>query len=568
MHEYIYKILLWFSIAVLVFGISRPPEQESVWLLCLWVASIPVEILALNQIPMPLRVNTTQNALQSLIIVIAIAFGMLSLQLLRGQVVWSKYLEQKTAINAATGETMSNIRLLNTSLTTVRGQMRDRNGAPIVTTVIGANGYTARSYPVDDPRAFAPIVGMLNHRYGMSGLEASYADYLTGERNVLGRFLRMFYPTPAQGDDIELTIDASLQQAVARIMGDYVGAAVVLDPATGAVLAMVSSPSFNLVDVTMDVNQERVSDQARIDANWQRLLDPANQQPLLNRATQGHYPPGSTFKLVTAGMVLESPWLGRPDEITCPETLDTEPGAPPVVNAVPNLVKWTGNPASLRTVIAFSCNTAFAQYALRLGQYRFIAGAEKFGFFTPEKVNYDRIMDDLPTIPSLIYVNQDFLNRLPGLADTGYGQGELQVTPLQMAVVTAAIGNNGVMMKPYVVERVVRGNGMELYRHSPQPIFRSLSTRNSAIIRDAMRLTVTEGFGKAAQSIEGVPVGGKSGTAEYGGSNTHAWFVALAPIDAPRFAVAVILEGAGEGSGIGAATAGQILRAAYQTVQP
>ncbi|MFN5676595.1 MAG: hypothetical protein ACK48C_05540, partial [Roseiflexaceae bacterium] len=139
MHEYIYKILLWFSIAVLVFGISRPPEQESVWLLCLWVASIPVAILALNQIPMPLRVNTTQNALQSLIIVIAIAFGMLSLQLLRGQVVWSKYLEQKTAINAATGETMSNIRLLNTSLTTVRGQMRDRNGAPIVTTVIGAN---------------------------------------------------------------------------------------------------------------------------------------------------------------------------------------------------------------------------------------------------------------------------------------------------------------------------------------------------------------------------------------------------------------------------------------------
>jgi peptidoglycan glycosyltransferase len=239
-----------------------------------------------------------------------------------------------------------------------------------------------------------------------------------------------------------------------------------------------------------------------------------------------------------------------------------------VVNAVPNLVKWTGSPASLRTVIAFSCNTAFAQYALRLGQYRFIAGAEKFGFFTPEKVNYDRIMDDLPTIPSLIYVNQDFLNRLPGLADTGYGQGELQVTPLQMAVVTAAIGNNGVMMKPYVVERVVRNNGMELYRHSPQPIFRSLSTRNSAIIRDAMRLTVTEGFGKAAQSIEGVPVGGKSGTAEYGGSNTHAWFVALAPIDTPRFAVAVILEGAGEGSGIGAATAGQILRAAYQTVQP
>ena len=568
MQEFIQKILLWSSIAVLLFGISRPPEQESVWLMCLWLASVPVAILALQHIPMPLRVNTTQRALQSLIIIIAIAFGMLSLQLLRGQVIWSKYLEQKTAISAATGETMSNIRLLNANLTTVRGAMRDRNGTPIVTTVIGENGYTARQYPVDNPSAFAPVVGMISHRYGMSGLEASYADYLTGERNVLGRFLRMFYPLPAQGDDIELTIDASLQQAVARIMTDHVGAAVVIDPQTGAVLAMVSMPTFNPVDITMDVTQERVSDQARIDANWQRLLDPSSQQPLLNRATQGQYPPGSTFKLVTAAAALENPGIGRPDDITCPETLDTEPGAPPVVNAVPNLAKWTGDPASMRTVIAFSCNTAFAQYAMRLGQYRLSTTAEKLGFAVPKSVDKALVMNDLPTAPSMIFSDAEFLTRLPALADTGYGQGELQVTPLQMAAVTAAIGNNGMLMQPYVVERVVRRNGMELYRHEVKPVRRAISTRNSAIIRDAMRLTVTEGFGKAAQSIEGVPVGGKSGTAEYGGSSTHAWFVALAPIENPRFAVAVILEGGGEGSGIGASIAGQVLRAAYDTVQP
>ena len=295
-----HRILLFVSIGILLFGISRPPEQESLWLLCVWLASVPVTILALGQIPMQLRVSDTQKSLQSLITVIAVLFGMLSLQLMRNQVLWSKYLEQKTSVNESTGETMSNIRLLNASLTTVRGEMRDRNGTPIVTSVVGANGYASRSYPVDNPSAFAPVVGMLNYRYGVSGLEASYADYLTGDRNMLGRFLRMLNPQPATGDDIELTIDASLQQAVARIMANHVGAAVVLDPRTGAVLAMVSAPTFDPQALAMDVTQERVADQARIDANWQALLDPANNQPLLNRAIQGHYPPGSTFKLVTA----------------------------------------------------------------------------------------------------------------------------------------------------------------------------------------------------------------------------------------------------------------------------
>lgn len=568
MNEFIHKILLWASIVLLVFGISRPPEQESLWLLCLWIASIPVVVLALDQIPLALRVNETQKSLQSLTIIIAIAFGMLSLQLLRNQVIWSKYLEQKTSVNEDTGETMSNIRLLNAGLTTVRGQMRDRNGTIIVATTIGDNGYTARTYPVADASAFAPVVGMVNHRYGVSGLEASYADYLTGDRNVVGRFMRMFTAQPAHGDDLELTIDAQLQQSVAQIMAGSVGAAVVLNPRTGAVLAMVSSPTYNPGDITMDVSKDRVSDQARIDANWQRLLDSANNQPLLNRAIQGRYPPGSTFKLVTAAIALEHAGIARPDDITCPETLDVEPGAPPVVNAVPDLARRTGDPASLRTVIAFSCNTAFAQYALRLGEYRMMSGAERFGMAAPEKPDEAIVMTDLPTLPSFIYAQPGFLSRLPGLADTGFGQGELQVTPLQMAMITAAIGNDGVLMQPYLVERVMRANGTELYQHRAFAVRRAISSRSAAVLRDAMRFAVTDGFGKAAQAVDGVAVGGKSGTAEYDGVHTHAWFVALAPIDNPRFAVAVVLEAGGEGSGIGAATAGQIMRAAFDTVQP
>jgi peptidoglycan glycosyltransferase len=239
-----------------------------------------------------------------------------------------------------------------------------------------------------------------------------------------------------------------------------------------------------------------------------------------------------------------------------------------VVNAVPDLARFTGNPASLRSVVAFSCNTAFAQYALRLGSSRLLAGSERFGLTVPEKPSEAVIMSDLQTLPSLVYANSGFLDRLPGLADTGYGQGELQVTPLEMAMVTATIGNDGVLMHPYLVERVTRVNGVELYTHRAFAIRRAIASHTAKVVRDAMRFAVTDGFGKAAQAVDGVAVGGKSGTAEYDGVHTHAWFVALAPIENPRFAVAVIIEAGGEGSGVGAATAGQILRAAFETVQP
>jgi len=560
------RILLFSAIGLLLFGMSRPPDQESQWLLCLWLAAIPVAMLGLGEIPLLLRVNDTQRSLQSLTIIIAIAFGMLSLQLLRNQVIWSQYLADRVVVNQSTGETASNVRTLMLTSRTFRGTIRDRNKNILTETVVGADGRTARRYPTNNPSAFTPVLGVVNARYGVSGLEASYADYLTGDRNSIGRFVRLINAQPAQGDNLELTIDASLQQDVVAILAGRVGAAVVLDPHSGAVLAMVSSPSYNPIDLTINLDADRVSEQTRMDAAWQQLLDPANNQPLLNRAIQGRYPPGSTFKLVTAAIALENSGIARPDDITCPEQFAVEPGAPPVVNAVHNLLRFTGDPASLRNVIGFSCNTAFAQYALRLGAFRLIAGAEKFGFAVPAKPNEAVTMTDLPTLASLLYNNDNFLDRLPGLADTGYGQGELQVTPLQMAMVAATIGNNGVLMRPYIVERVVRSNGTELYTHMGFPVGRAISNRSATILRDAMRFAVTDGFGKAAQAVEGVAVGGKSGTAEYGGPNTHAWFVALAPIENPRFAVAVLIENGGEGSGVGASLAGQILRAAFNDV--
>lgn len=562
------RVLLWSIIVPLVFGMTRPPEEEWVWLLCLWVSVIPATIWAFQQIPLFLKVDRTQRSLQSLTVVLIIGFGLLSLQLLRQQVIWSKYLSDKVVFMPSTGEAYSNIRHVMANARVNRGQIVDRSGLVLADTVMAEDGRTARHYPLNNPRAFTPLLGFVTPRYGVAGLEATYEDYLTGNRNALGRFFRNLNNELVQGDNLELTIDARLQQASFELLANRIGSVVVLDPKTGAVLAMASSPSFSPTELTIDLNADRIADQMRINENWQRLTDPASNQPLLNRAIQGRYPPGSTFKLVTAAAVLEHAAIAKPDEITCPERFESEVGAPPVVNAVAQLRDRTGDPASLRSVLAFSCNTAFAQYGLRLGSTRFIASAERMGFVLPTRTHEAILLEELPTEPSILHVQPDYLLRPAALADTAYGQGELLVTPLQMAMVTALIANDGVMMQPYLIQRVTRTNGNEIYRQRPIAIRRAISAGTARTLREAMRFTITDGFGSGAQV--GVPanVGGKSGTAEYGAETTHAWFVAIAPIENPRFAVVVMLEGGGEGSGAGAQLAGQVLQSAFTYVNP
>ncbi len=562
------RVLIIMVIGLVGYGLTRPPEQESMWLLCVWLAAVPATTAAILDVHIGLRVNDTQRSLQYLTIVLAMGFGMLSLQLLRHQVIWSQYIADAVIVNEETGETSSNVRHLLAAARVYRGSILDRNNQTIVETSVGIDGRTARQYPVDDPAAFTPVVGVVNPRYGLSGLEASYEAYLTGNRNALGQVFRMFNSQASRGDNVQLTIDAQLQERVHALMGDRVGAVVVLDPASGAVLAMVSTPSFDPYLLTVNLDADRQSDQERMNANWQALLAPEANQPLLNRAVQGRYPPGSTFKLVTAAAALDAAGIATPDTITCPETFESEPGAPPVVNAVPRLYERTGDPASFRSVIAFSCNTAFAQYALRLGSTRLVTTAERMGFATPNSQDEAIVMEDLPTNPSLLFVDDNFLERPAALADTGFGQGQLLVTPLQMAMVGALIANDGVLVQPYLVERVLRNSGTVLYRHQTNAVRRVISAANAQRLRDAMQFAVAEGFGKAANAVPGVNVGGKSGTAEYGGDNTHAWFVAIAPAEAPRYAVAVIIEGGGEGSSVGAQLAGQVMLATFETLQP
>ncbi|NJO84794.1 MAG: penicillin-binding protein 2, partial [Blastochloris sp.] len=213
----------------------------------------------------------------------------------------------------------------------------------------------------------------------------------------------------------------------------------------------------------------------------------------------------------------------------------------------------------------FSCNTAFAQYALRLGPERLETQAARLDFFRPEDApGVYSGFPDLATTPSRLYVQPGFLNRPAALADTGYGQGQLLVTPLQMAMITAAIANDGKLMQPYLVQRVVQPDDSVLAERGPVVIRQAMSPTTAAIMRENMRAVGQYGFGRVVSDfVPGVVVGGKSGTGEHvPGAVPHAWFIAIAPVENPRYAVAVMLESGGEGSSVGATLAGQVLAAA------
>jgi peptidoglycan glycosyltransferase len=332
---------------------------------------------------------------------------------------------------------------------------------------------------------------------------------------------------------------------------------------------MASAPGYDPRGLSFDPGAaDWDAENLRISQYWEQITSDGAGQPLLNRPAQGVYPPGSTYKTVTAVAALEYPDRGQPDSITCPETYTPQEGAPPVVNAVSGLASRTGDPSNLERVYAYSCNTAFAQYSVRLTSDVMTEIAKRFDIVPPQRApTAYNVFTDLLTAQSLLYVDPGFLNFPRALADTGYGQGQLLVTPLQMAMVTAAIANQGDMMRPYLVQRISRPEGGVIREFGPQTIRRTMSRETASQMMSNMAAVANYGFGESVSDyVPGIAVGAKSGTAEHvPGAVPHAWFIAAAPLDAPRFAVAVMVESGGEGSSVGAALAGQVLAAAFET---
>ncbi|GEA15093.1 MAG: penicillin-binding protein [Moorella sp. (in: firmicutes)] len=437
-----------------------------------------------------------------------------------------------TYIQAIAGERLYlnplNPRLNLVEQQTERGTIYDRAGRVLARTV-GNPGQFQRQYPYG--QAAAQVVGYVSGRFGSSGLEASRdGDLLglTGWQQLVNKGRRLIGQA-ARGNDLHLTLDADLQSLATNLLAGRRGAVVALDPRTGAVLALASSPAF---------------DPNRLEEEWQRINSPGAGSPLLNRAIQGLYPPGSIMKLVTATAALEAdPGILQRD-FYCPGYLEVQGWKLTCPRPHGHL--------NFQQAMMYSCNVTFATLALEAGADKFKETAALYGFDKPLKF-------DLPVEESRVPGRLD----ASALAGSSIGQGAVLATPLQMAMVTAAIANKGILMQPYLVEKVTAAGGRLLWQAVPRPLQVVTGARVAADIKNAMVATVNGGTATAA-SLPGTQVAAKTGSAQNPGGETHAWLVAFAPAEEPRIAVAVVVENAGAGGAVAAPIAREIMAAALR----
>jgi penicillin-binding protein A len=388
----------------------------------------------------------------------------------------------------------------------------------------------------DGADLYAHITGFYSFVYGRAELEESFNDFLVGSApEVFARNLADLLAGREQsGDDLLLTVSPAVQQAAREALGDRKGAVVALRPATGDILALWSYPSY-------DPNLLSSHDGAEVRATWTQLNDDPDS-PMRNRAVREWYAPGSTFKVVTAAAALEA---GTTPDRAFPDPLRQE--LPQTTSTIGNFGGGTcnnGNPISFAQAMAVSCNTTFAQLGLELGPERLVRQAEAFG------LNNDVGLQLPSPLASRIPKELD----PPQTAQSAIGQRDVRVTPLQMAMIAAAIGRGGQVMRPRLVAQV-ENERREIVRQYPEEQLdlpgmqdgRAVSEATAATLRDMMVDVVAQGTGRRA-AIEGVTVAGKTGTAENPAGPPTVWFIGFAPAENPEVAVAVVVE---EGGGVG-----------------
>lgn len=375
-----------------------------------------------------------------------------------------------------------------------------------------------RSYPQGE--LYAPITGFYSYDHARSGLENSYNTQLAGTDDALfvRRMIDLITNQTPQGASVETTIIPKAQEAAAKALGNRKGAVVALDPQTGAVLALVTSPSY-------DPNLIAQHEIGKANAAYEKLINDPDK-PMANRAVREIYPPGSTFKLVTAAAALEAGM--KPDtKIDSPAKLRL----PNTETFLPNQSDCGGSKVSIAQALNVSCNTAFANLGLKLGQDALREQADKFGF-------------DAQHLTSLNGAASQFPENLDPaqIALSSIGQFDVAASPLQMAMVTAAIANDGVLMDPYVVDRVVGPDLNELQKAKPKELSKPMTPANAQLLQTMMVDVVDRGTGSNAK-IPGVAVGGKTGTAQSDLSKPpYAWFTSFAPAKDAKVAVAVLVE--------------------------
>lgn len=407
-----------------------------------------------------------------------------------------------------------------------RGTISTYDGVVLAQSVEQPDGTYKRVYPAGSLAAH--VVGYYSTQYGASGIEADMNDTLRGSENyaswtdVVNSMAGISQP----GNDVTLTINSKIQQAAQDAIAGYKGACVVIDPTTGAVLAMASSPTYDVADV---------------DSVLQAAASGGNNDDsaqLMNRATQGLYAPGSTFKMVTLAAALQNGVATEDTQFASPSEMEI--GNAPVTNF--NSTDW--GTISLRRAFEVSSNTVFGQVGAALGADRLVAEADAFGF--------DKTFDfELPLAKSLMPDPDEMTLWETAWAAAGEPVGEHdspagpQATVMEMALVGCAMAHDGTIMEPYLVEGVYNANGSRGFTATPQELWRATTPEVAGRVLDVMKGVVTSGSGTDA-AVSGVAVAGKTGTAEHEGKQDDSWFVGVADANgAKNVVVALMLEEVG-----------------------
>jgi len=397
----------------------------------------------------------------------------------------------------------------------LRGTIYDAKGRPLADTIIENNTKT-RIYPGGE--AFGPILGYSDRKLGRAGLEDVYNSELLGlsEQDPMVILRRKILGVSDRGNDIYLTIDSDLQKLAYERFRGKKGAVVAINPKNGAILALVSSPGF---------------DSSSVKQNWDNLTQNPDK-PLINRATQGLYPPGSAFKIITLAAALAN----KPEIET---KVYYTPGYVKVNGRVIRDYEglWAGN-FDLKNAFRHSSNSVFIQIAQEIDYDALFQMAEAFGFNSRLNTDFSVAESSFPRL--------SVMNAEVELAENAIGQGKVLATPLQMARVAAIVANGGEDVIPYILEKIVSPTGAVEKHEAVKEKNRVMDASIAQKVTDLMIDVVNNGTGSPAW-IRGVSVAGKTGSAENPHGAAHAWFVAFAPAEDPEIAVAVVVENAGSG---------------------
>lgn len=433
----------------------------------------------------------------------------------------------------------SNNHTLAREARTERGTISTYDNVVLAQSVLQDDGTYKRVYP--SGTLAAHVVGYASEAYGTAGIEASYNDTLKGQRNYASWVDVVNAATDAgtPGNDVKLTINSTIQQAAEQALDGFNGACVVIDPETGAVLALASSPSYSASDI------ESI------------LSSGSDSSALYNRATQALYSPGSTFKMVSLTTALEN-------NVATESSVFSSPGEMTIGNGkVNNFGNYSYGEITLARATELSSNTVYGQLGTQIGSDRLVEGSEKFGF------NQD-VSFDIPLVKSLMPDPNEMTEWETAWATAGEPVGQHaspagpQATVLQMALVGCVIANDGVMEQPYLVDSIYNADGECSFTARPSSLMTATSSSIAKRVRTVLEGVVNSGTGTAA-AVQGVQIAGKTGTSETGKEYDDSWFVGMGPSEDCKVVVAIALEQGASLNGGAASRAQNVLETALKT---